>query len=82
MAAARLRVSHEELRPACAQVRAWLDRGVTPQRISVNLSLAQLRRSDLADTLCGVLEESGLETRYLDVEVPEGIFIGRGHDHV
>ena len=82
MAAARLRVSHEELRPACAQVRAWLDRGVTPQRISVNRSLAQLRRSDLADTLCGVLEESGLETRYLDVEVPEGIFIGRGHDHV
>ena len=26
------------LRQACAQVRAWLDRGVTPQRISVNLS--------------------------------------------
>jgi EAL domain-containing protein (putative c-di-GMP-specific phosphodiesterase class I) len=48
----------------------------------VNLSLAQLRRSDLADTLCGVLEESGLETRYLDVEVPEGVFVGRGHDHV
>ena len=70
------------LRQACAQVRAWLDRGLTPLRISVNLSPAQLRRSDLAETLCGVLEESGLETRYLDVEVPEGIFIGREQDQV
>jgi len=68
------------LRQACAHARSWLDRGLTPGRISVNLSPAQFRESDLAETLCGILAESGVATRYLDVEVPEGIFIGREQD--
>ncbi|HTR45687.1 MAG TPA: EAL domain-containing protein [Thermodesulfovibrionales bacterium] len=64
------------LRSACAQNRRWQDSGLKPVRIAVNLSALQFQRHDIVKTVGRVLDETGLEPRYLELELTESIFIG------
>jgi diguanylate cyclase (GGDEF)-like protein/PAS domain S-box-containing protein len=63
------------LRTACAQNRAWLDAGLPPMRMAVNLSAHQFRQSSLTDVVCQALEDSGLEPELLELEVTESVMI-------
>ena len=58
------------LENACAQNRAWQDAGLPPIRVGVNLSSRQLKRS-LLDTVSRALQVTGLEPRYLGLELTE-----------
>lgn len=58
------------LRTACAQVRRWRDEGLA-LRIAVNLSPRQFQQENLIEQVRRALDESGLEPRYLDLEVTE-----------
>jgi|GEM_PF-3882101 len=62
------------LRQACAQARQWHDAG-HKIRIGVNLSPRQLERGDLAERVGSILRESGLNPRYLVLEITEGIAV-------
>ncbi len=62
------------VRTACRQARAWLDSG-RPQRIAVNLSAVQFGRQDVVEMITGALEESRLESRYLELEITESILL-------
>jgi len=59
------------LRQACRQVRAWLDAGMTPLRVAVNLSAKQFRHADLAAAVKAALDESSLEPGYIELELTE-----------
>ncbi|HTN28183.1 MAG TPA: EAL domain-containing protein, partial [Burkholderiales bacterium] len=59
------------LKTACQQMRRWIDGGIAPRRIAVNISVRQLRRGDLPARVAAILEESGLEPRYLELEITE-----------
>ncbi len=59
------------LRKACSDAKAWQKRGLPPVRISVNLSLRQVQESSLRKTLEGVLDETGLARRRLELEISE-----------
>jgi diguanylate cyclase (GGDEF)-like protein/PAS domain S-box-containing protein len=59
------------LRTACAQVKAWQQDGHPELAVSVNLSARQLQDPDLPDQVMGVLKETGLEPRFLDLEITE-----------
>lgn len=59
------------LRRACAQMRAWLDSGLPPLRVSVNLSAKQFRHGDLTAVVCTALEEAKLQPGYLELELTE-----------
>jgi len=59
------------LREACRQNKAWQDRGLPPLRTAVNISAAQLRHDDLADGVALALRETGMEARYLELEITE-----------
>jgi len=61
------------LREACRQNRAWQRQGLPPLRVAVNISAVQLRHDDLADHVLLALRESGLEARYLEVEITESV---------
>lgn len=65
------------LRTACRQARAWLDQGLPPIRMGVNLSAAQFRTRDLAATIAAVLAETGLPPAQLEVEITENILLKR-----
>jgi diguanylate cyclase (GGDEF)-like protein len=62
------------LRQACAQNRAWQDAGLTPIRVVVNLSSRQLRRS-LPETVGRILQTTGLEARFLGLELTESLLV-------
>ncbi|MEA3010579.1 MAG: hypothetical protein QOJ91_2271 [Sphingomonadales bacterium] len=62
------------LREACAEAARW-----TPAlKLSVNLSLIQFTRSDLAAEVEAILAETGLDPARLELEVTEGLLIKDG----
>jgi EAL domain-containing protein (putative c-di-GMP-specific phosphodiesterase class I) len=62
------------LENACLQNRTWQDAGLPRIRVSVNLSSRQLKRS-LIDTVARALQVSGLEPRYLSLELTESVLV-------
>jgi diguanylate cyclase (GGDEF)-like protein len=59
------------LRTACSQNKAWQDAGLPPMMMAVNLSLKQFRQPKLLKIIAEVLEETGLEPRFLELEITE-----------
>jgi diguanylate cyclase (GGDEF)-like protein len=59
------------LREACAQNRRWQDAGLPAITVAVNVSTRQLRRADFVQRVRKVLDETGLEAAWLELEVTE-----------
>jgi len=59
------------LRTACAQAKIWQKRGLKPFRIAVNLSGRQLRQTSIVREVRDVLEDTGLDPSYLELELTE-----------
>lgn len=59
------------LRQACRQACQWRQQGLEPIRVSVNLSVYQLRQGKLVSLVRQVLEETGLEPHLLELELTE-----------
>ena len=63
------------LREACHQARAWQDSGLRPVRIAVNVSAVELRASDFVAGVNDILTETGLDPRYLELELTESFLM-------
>jgi diguanylate cyclase (GGDEF)-like protein/PAS domain S-box-containing protein len=61
------------LREACMQGRRWLDAGIRPIGMVVNMSARQLRHGALAAEVRAALAASGLPPESLLIEVPETV---------
>jgi len=59
------------LRQACWQACEWQRQGLAPIRVSVNLSVYQLRQGKLVSLVRQVLEETGLAPHFLELELTE-----------
>ena len=59
------------LMEACRQAKLWQNKGYKPLRVSVNMSQAQLYQTDVVSSIKSALEQSGLEPKYLEVELTE-----------
>ncbi|MDQ2697038.1 MAG: EAL domain-containing protein [Pseudomonadota bacterium] len=59
------------LHAACRQAKAWLAAGLAPVSVAVNLSARQFRSQNLVDLCARALRETGLEPRYLELELTE-----------
>jgi diguanylate cyclase (GGDEF)-like protein len=70
------------LRTACAQNRAWQRAGLPPIRVVVNLSGRQLRQGTLTETVRAALDATGLEPRWLGLELTESMLMDRQHEAV
>ena len=65
------------LRTACAQNKAWQDAGLPALPVSVNLSAIQLKQAGFVAMVSNALEETGLDPRYLDLELTESMVMGK-----
>jgi diguanylate cyclase (GGDEF)-like protein len=63
------------LREACRQSRAWEREGHGAVTVAVNLSSHQFSRPGLADVVRGILEETGLDPRRLELELTESALV-------
>jgi diguanylate cyclase (GGDEF)-like protein len=65
------------IRSACAQMRAWRQRGLPALRVAVNLSAAQFRHRDLFGTVQAALASAGLDGDALELELTESLVMDR-----
>jgi diguanylate cyclase (GGDEF)-like protein/PAS domain S-box-containing protein len=63
------------LREACRQNKAWQDAGLVPITISVNVSARQFREKGWVKRVTNALRESGLEAKYLELELTESLLM-------
>lgn len=61
------------LREACSQNKKWQDMGLSPITVAVNVSLKQFEQDDFVKTVSKTLMETGLEPKYLELEITESI---------
>lgn len=61
------------LATACRQNRSWQRRGLPAIPVAVNLSARQFRQKHLVREVERILSESGLESRYLELEITESL---------
>lgn len=67
------------LREACYQNKRWQDIGYPPIKVSVNLSGKQFSQEGLPDDVNKILKETGLEPRFLDLEITESMMMDVNH---
>jgi diguanylate cyclase (GGDEF)-like protein len=60
---------------ACHQAQAWQDIGLAPIRMAVNVSASELRAKDYAKGVGVILDETGLEPRFLELELTETFLV-------
>lgn len=70
-----LRIGEWITRTAVQQLHDWLESGIKPIRISVNLSVRELRQPGLIDKLKNILDTVGLEADLLELEITESMLM-------
>jgi diguanylate cyclase (GGDEF)-like protein/PAS domain S-box-containing protein len=63
------------LRAACRQNKAWQLSGLPPIVVSVNVSARQFQEKDWVERVAAALRDSGLEARYLELELTESLIM-------
>lgn len=63
------------LHEACRQNKTWQHAGLPPMTVCVNVSARQFREKTLISRVVNALKESGLEARYLELEVTESLIM-------
>jgi diguanylate cyclase (GGDEF)-like protein len=61
------------LKRACIQNKEWQDKGYPSLSISVNVSVQQFKTSNIVKTVEDVLRETGLNAKYIELEITESI---------
>ncbi len=65
------------LRESCNQAREWQNRGYKPFRIAVNMSTVQLEEPNILNTIKDILNETGITTNLIEIELTESAFADR-----
>jgi len=70
------------LREACRQGRVWLDAGLPPIVLAVNLSPHQFHQVNLLQLVTDILVETGFTPEYLELEVTESALMQQGEETI
>jgi len=60
---------------ACRQHKSWMDAGLPPVTLAVNISGQHFAKKDLLDTVVRVLNCTGMEPTLLELELTEGVLM-------
>ncbi len=64
-------ISEWVLRKACEQAKTWQQTGLERVSVAVNVSPRQLTEEEFYENVCGVLNDTGLDPRRLQLELTE-----------
>jgi len=67
------------LKQACIQNKKWQMEGYEPIIVCVNLSAKQFHQKDLVEKIKKVLHDTGLEAKYLELEITESMAMSNEH---
>ena len=57
------------------QLKAWQNQGYEVPRMAINLSARQFRQHTLAETIARILHETGVEARFIGLEITESMLV-------
>jgi diguanylate cyclase (GGDEF)-like protein/PAS domain S-box-containing protein len=63
------------LHEACRQNKAWQNAGLPPIHVCVNVSARQFKERNLVGRVVDALKDSGLDAKYLELEVTESLIM-------
>jgi len=63
------------LRSACQQARRWAEAGHPEFKVAVNVSGKQLKQADFVTMLTGILRDTGINPRVLELEFTESVIM-------
>ncbi|MBX3616653.1 putative bifunctional diguanylate cyclase/phosphodiesterase [Nitrosomonas sp.] len=63
------------LKTVCVQIKAWQNQGYYVPRIAINLSARQFRDKDLITNIAQILRETGVDAKYISLEITESMLI-------
>jgi diguanylate cyclase (GGDEF)-like protein/PAS domain S-box-containing protein len=66
-------VGHWALMTACRQNAEWQREGLDPVRVAVNVSAQQFHRGNIVSAVTEVLDETGLDPCWLELEITESL---------
>ncbi len=66
------------LREACRQVRTWLDAGLLPSPVAINISALEFRSEGFLEGVRDILLETRLAPGYLEIELTESVLMQDG----
>ena len=75
------RIGEWVLRTACQQNKLWQEKGLLHTSIAVNLSVVQLNDPFISEKIEKVLVDTGLDPKYLDLEITESVAI-KENNHI
>jgi len=58
---------------ACRQNKKWLEKGLPPIKVSVNLSTQQFLKRNLIEAVKDILDRTEIEPKYLELEITESM---------
>lgn len=61
------------IRTACKQLKDWMDDGLPPMIMAVNLSAIQFHQANITERIISILDEMQLPHEYLEVELTEAV---------
>jgi EAL domain-containing protein (putative c-di-GMP-specific phosphodiesterase class I) len=64
------------------QLKAWQDQGYDIPQLAINVSVKQLQRKTLAQTIACILDETGLEARFVELEITESVLMDQTEEMV
>jgi diguanylate cyclase (GGDEF)-like protein/PAS domain S-box-containing protein len=75
-------ISDRMIERVIGDMRGWLDKGVAFGSVAINASAAEFRRDTFAERLLEQMQEAKIPARFLQLEVTETVFLGRGAEYV
>lgn len=67
---------------ACKTIRRWIDQGITPLPVSVNVSRRHLKDGIFVDVLDALVEQYQIPKGYLEIEITETIDENQSAEHI
>lgn len=75
-------ISAQMIASVLDDIRSWADRGLAFGHVAINTGAADFSNDAFAEMLLTEIEGRGLSPGMIELEVTEGVFLGRGAQHV
>jgi len=75
-------ISRQMISAVLEDIRGWVDRGLEFGHVAINTGAADFRSNAFAEMLLQEIAARELSPAMIELEVTEGVFLGRGSQHV
>ncbi|MEW8626702.1 MAG: EAL domain-containing protein [Candidatus Thiodiazotropha sp.] len=73
-------ITHWVINEACNQLQSWLDQGLEPGRMAINIDTHTFNSSDAYDQICRTIEMSGVSPHKIELEIAENGLLEKPFD--